>query len=154
VNAIRFTRRPRRYRRGRHDRRVSSGRRTGHEYSPQAYGHDPRAADRAADGLAGSLLLAVGALGAGAVPLPNPLAGLRPPACDVAESVSTLARRVGADAATPARPIYLALALSTGLGHDDDAVVAGGRTVAGGRGGHSCGLTALSTAAPGRTLPP
>ena len=28
-------------------------------------------------GLAGSLLLAVGALGAGAVPLPNPLAGLR-----------------------------------------------------------------------------
>ena len=37
---------------------------------------------------------------------------------------------------------------------DDDAVVAGGRTVAGGRRGHSCGLTALSTAAPGRTLPP
>ena len=104
-------------------------------------------------GLAGSLLLAVGALGAAAAPLPNPWPDCGPQACDVAESVSTLARRVGADAA-PARPIYLALALSTGLGHDDDAVVAGGRAVARGRRGHSCGLTTLSTAAPGRTLPP
>jgi hypothetical protein len=110
--------------------------------------------DRAADGLAGPLLLAVGALGAGAVPLPNPLAGLRPPGLRRRRIGVDEARRVGADAATTARPIYLALALSTGLGHDDDAVVAGGRTVAGGRRGHSCGLTALSTAAPGRTLPP
>jgi hypothetical protein len=67
-------------------------------------------------GLAGSLLLAVGALGAAAAPLPNPKPDCGPQACDVAESVSTLARRVGADAATPARPIYLALALPPASG--------------------------------------
>ena len=47
----RFAPRPRGYCRGRYDRRVSSGRRTGPEYSPQdGGGHDRRAADRAADG--------------------------------------------------------------------------------------------------------
>ena len=39
-------------------------------------------------GLAGSLLLAVGALGAGAVPLPNPLGGLRLVSPGPARSVS------------------------------------------------------------------